>query len=652
MNDDPVAGQDVDHPARVHQVLVGCYCAFTAPSYVGRPCRRCCVVVTAEPQHPSRRRREAAGSRSPRKPAPSASAGSASARLVLLLRGNATFLTVLAVAAALRLVVTFAYQPALLFPDSFGYLARAVPFEVHNERPSGYSLFLRPFVQLTTHPLRPVAVVQHLMAMALAVLGYGFLLRRGLPRWAATLPVLPLLFDPLQLVLEQYVLSDVLFECLVVGACLLVLWRHRPGVAELVLSGVLVGCAGFVRGAGTFLLVVFVVALVCLRVRWVKVVAFALAAILPLGAYAVAFHHTFGRYAVSTAGPRFLYARLAPVVDCRDPQLRLPGYERMLCPRRPVGHRPSTDYFMWGHKRGPQWHVHGPADTSQVQVLKDFDKRVLRAEPIVYARAALTDAARGFTPVRTVQAPGYPASYWLFADHYWSVDTFIDRHVMRPRVRRSTGYSPPAAQFLTTYRHWVFTPGPLLAALLVAAGLAALGVRRARESGDRVAVALLGAACVVPLLTAAGLSGFSWRYQLPQMPLLPLAGALGLAAMIRGPRRGAPNLAPPLRILDRCAAWMADRQLPAPVPALLGEAAEGGSLQGLVAVVAGSVAGCLSGMLAAISGWFAPLSAAVVGVGVALVVLLTLLLARARTRSCVTPSTTARAEAPASRPAS
>ena len=535
---------------------------------------------------------------------------------------HAPFLAVLALGVAVRAVVMVAYRPALIFPDSLGYLVRAAPFQVFDWRPSGYSLFLVPFVHLAgPQPLALVAVTQHLIGLGLAVLGYALLVRRGLPSWGASLAVLPLLLDPLQLVMEHYILSDVLFEALLVGACLLVLWRHRPGVGSLVAAGAFVGCAGFVRGAGTFLLVVFVVALICLRVRWVKVVAFLVAAIVPLAAYAVAHHERYGQYAISSSGPRFLYARLAPVVHCDNPGLELPPYERMLCPSQPVGQRPSTDWYMWGQHQGPGWHVHGPKGTTQLQVLKDFDKRVVRAEPLVYSKAALTDLARGFSPTRTTQVPGYPSSYWLFADHYWSVDTFIHRHVMRPAIRQrfATGYGPSAASFMATYRQWVYTPGPVMAVLLLLAVGATLGLGRARRSGDRVAVGLLAAACLLPLLTSAALSGFSWRYQLPQIPLLPMAGALGLAALVRGRREGGPEPAPPLRVLDR---W----------------AGRSTRLSVLLAASTGAIAAVLFVLMGVASGWFAPLSAVVAGVVLGILLSVTLLLARAHAPSDASPT--------------
>jgi hypothetical protein len=164
-----------------------------------------------------------------------------------------------------------------------------------------------------------------------------------------------------------------------------------------------------------------------------------------------------------------------------------------------------------------------------------------------------------------------------------------------------------------------------MAALLLAAVAASLGLGSARRSGDRVAVALLAAACVVPLLTGAALSGFSWRYQLLQIPLLPMAGALGLAALDRGRPAGRPEPDPPLRLLDRAAGWVAGLPLPARWRTALRHGTGRGSLRVGIAVLAGAVGAVLAGLLAVASGWFAPPAAALGGVTLGLLVLVTLL---------------------------
>src|SRR5215213_536435 len=230
--------------------------------------------------------------------------------LRLIGRTHLLFLIALLGGILIRLVVSVGYRPALLFYDSGGYLARAEDVQLSAARPLGYSLVLWPFRHLAPSTIMPIPVFQHLLGLSLAVAIYAFLVRRGLPAWGATLGSLPLLFDPLQLVLEHYVLSDVVFAALLVAGCLLMLWNPRPGIWLLIAAGLAIGSSAVVRGAGSFLLVVCFVAVVCLRLGWVRVVAFVVGGILPIGVY-VAW------YALTQSGPRFLYARLAPLVRCQ-----------------------------------------------------------------------------------------------------------------------------------------------------------------------------------------------------------------------------------------------------------------------------------------------------------------------------------------------
>jgi Dolichyl-phosphate-mannose-protein mannosyltransferase len=560
------------------------------------------------------------------------------------LRRHRLVVALVALGVLLRLVVMVAYRPALLFPDSFRYLNQAHHFYLSEARPTGYGLVLWPVAHLTGS-LPVITAGQHLIGIALAVGCYAFLVRRGLPPWGAALAVAPLLLDPLQLVLEQYVLTDVVFEALLVLACLALLWHHRPGVKGVLVAGFAVGFAGLTRGAGSFLVVVFLVALLCLRPSWLKVVAFLVAAAVPLAGYASAYYVAHGQFAVVSSGPRFLYARLAPFVHCHAYLDELPSYERSLCPAGRVGERPDTDYFRWGSGEGPAYHVPPSHGMTQVQLIKDFDKRVVRAEPVTYARIVAKDTAGGFVPSRTYEVPGYPASYWLFEDHNWSLDLFptwaTEHHAQYPLRSQ-----PTAARFLTAYRQLVWTPGPLMAVLLLVGVAAAAGVGRARRSGDRVAVGLLVGCCVVPLLTGAAFSGFSWRYQLPQIPLLPVAGALGLAALVRGRPVGVPPSPEPPTILDRWARWVGALQFLGPRRTAVRRAGDGGRLQVTLAVVAGAAGACVSAVLVWASGWATAANAASGGVVVGVLVAVVLLTAWQRGRARRQPGATPQGDTP------
>ena len=142
------------------------------------------------------------------------------------------FAALLVLGAALRAVVFAAYHPALIFPDSVRYLQYAHNFTAGQWsadalRQSGYSVLIIPAMLL--HGLWIVPLAQHLVGLATAVLVYAVLIRFGVRMWLAAVASIPVLFDPLQLVLEQYVLADVWTVFLVVAALVLLVWRRDEG---------------------------------------------------------------------------------------------------------------------------------------------------------------------------------------------------------------------------------------------------------------------------------------------------------------------------------------------------------------------------------------------------------------------------------------
>ena len=98
----------------------------------------------------------------------------------------------------------------------------------------------------------------------------------------------------------------------------------------------------------------------------------------------------------------------------------------------------------------------------------------------------------------------------------------------------------PAADILRSYQlGGGFTPGPLYAVFLGLGVLGALsGLKRRRRAAARLAATGLAGACAlvtlasVVLLVSSDAFEFSWRYQLPAVVMLPLAGALGLTALV------------------------------------------------------------------------------------------------------------------------
>src|SRR5580693_8997910 len=97
-------------------------------------------------------------------------------------------------------------------------------------------------------------LLQRVVGLGMAVALYVVMLRRGVVRWLAALAVAPVLLDAYQLNAEQTIMPDVLFEALVVAALVVLLWQPRPGLALVVIGGLLLGTSAPVRQVGEALI--------------------------------------------------------------------------------------------------------------------------------------------------------------------------------------------------------------------------------------------------------------------------------------------------------------------------------------------------------------------------------------------------------------
>ena len=100
------------------------------------------------------------------------------------------------------------------------------------------------------------------------------------------------------------------------------------------------------------------------------------------------------------------------------------------------------------------------------------------------------------------------------------------------------GYTPPTvrhnlARFLTGYGRWFYVPGPVFAGGLV---LALTGVTVGARRRDKLANAglLFTVSAVLVLIPPALFATFDWRYQLPQLTLIPVAAVIGGRLLLRG----------------------------------------------------------------------------------------------------------------------
>ena len=449
------------------------------------------------------------------------------------LRRHWLITALLVLAAGLRAVVQYAYRPALIFPDSLRYLQVAQRFATGHWspdtiRPSGYSILITPAAAV--HMLALIPLAQHVLGLAEGAMTYAVLVHRGCRRWLAALAAVPVLFDPLQLDLEQYVLSDVLAAFFVVTALVILVWRgNRAGWAAVTASGLLLAAAAVTRVADLVLIVPAVLYLAIVMRPWRRLAMsggiLAGCFLLPVVGYAGWFASSHGQWGLTSYNGTFLYGRVVQFADCTG--MRLPAYERPLCPAQPPAQR-NYDFYMWS-ARSPQWQFRPPPGMTRQAVVLDFSRRVLAHQPLSYLAAVATDAGYGFAPGRGNGPERYPASYLKFQTGfppYAEVETALHSYGRTgPQVQSAL------AAFLTEYGRFCYLPGPVLAAGLLA-GLAGLaGTRRSRRRGVRSADLLFTAGAVAAIVAAAAFAPFDWRYQLPQLTLIPVAAAFGVMAL-------------------------------------------------------------------------------------------------------------------------
>jgi hypothetical protein len=470
-------------------------------------------------------------------------AGAAGARGVAgagwrLVRRHWIFALLLAGGLGLRLLAEVAYRPALLYIDSSKYLDGTA-----GTAPQGYRALLRLLDPAGGFAL--VVAVQHLSGLAMGVGLYAVLRRRPgpghrAPRWVAALAAAPVLLDAYQLQLEQTIMPDVLFETMITAGLVLLLWR-REASARLVAAGALVlGAAATVREIGVVLVVPAVIfAAVAAgggagagvwwrrRAGWAALAAGCFA--LPVLSYMTGAYVTGEHFGLGSNGPGPEYGRAAAAADCTT--LVVPADERALCPSpaqtRALGgidgllHSPASP----GHT------VPVPPGVTRGELLDRFALAVIRQQPERVAWSAVRDSVRLLALTRNGNPQVTPITRWQFQTSYpvyprrYSL-AYFTRLAQRNNSGGHLVAVRPAAAILRGYQlGGGYTPGPLYAAFLAAGVLG--GVLGRRRAGTCAVVTL----AAVILLVSSDAFEFSWRYQLPAVTMLPLAGALGLTVL-------------------------------------------------------------------------------------------------------------------------
>jgi hypothetical protein len=476
---------------------------------------------------------------------------------VTLLRRHWLIAVLLAAGVALRILAQLAYHPALIYVDTLKYLYGAYP----GSEPLGYTAVLR--LVLLAGGLGVVTLVQHLLGLALAVILYVVLLRRGAPPWLSALAAAPVLLDAYQLQMEQMIMPETLFEVMIVAGLAFLLWRPTVTVPFAVAAGLVLGSAAMVKQLGLMLFVPAVIFVLVRAGSWRRSVAMSGALVaaffLPVLGYCTYSYARTGHFWLAHRQP--LTGRLAAAADCAT--LKLPAAARPLCPT------PAEQ------TRGPDWLEHSgqsPLFRTPVEpgtrglLISQLNSAVVHQQPLRVAAAIVADWGRLFVPVRTAGSSATPISRWQFQTSYPTFPPWVDVsragdifvgpqfqvggpfqfRVLRPAYGGRAQVDRPIASFLRTYQlDGGYTPGPLLAlcALAGLGGSAAALIRRRRPDGVVSAAVLLFTVTAATLLLLPDVYEFSWRYQLPALITLPPAGALAASALIarHRARRSAPG---------------------------------------------------------------------------------------------------------------
>jgi hypothetical protein len=450
----------------------------------------------------------------------------------------------LAAGLALRLAAQLAYRPALFYIDTTRYLYHAA-----GNDPVGYRVPLRAI--LLVGNLDTVAAIQHVAGLAMAVIIYAVLLRRGVQRWLAALAAAPLLLDAYQLQMEQTIMPDVWFEALIVAGLALLLWPSGTRWRNIIAAGLTLGTAATIRQVGEILIVPsFIYLLFAMGWRRRAVggaAALCGAFVLPILLYCGISYAVTGHFWLSHSGTTTIYGRVAAAADCST--MRLPAGQRALCPTArqqalgPDGleHDPRSPLKPY-YANLP----HGEAS----RTVSSFNRAVLAQQPLRVVAAVAGDAVKLFALTRATSPGDTPIWRWQFQGHYPTYPPHATQAIISAAAGRFGGGRPvvdlPLASFLRRYQlHGGYAPGPLYALAVLAGLIGSLNVlRRRRSPAERqlTLACLLFFCTAVALLLTSDVFEFSWRYQLPALVTLPPAGALGIAVIVsavRSSRAGA-----------------------------------------------------------------------------------------------------------------
>jgi len=440
-----------------------------------------------------------------------------------------TFLVVLAI--AVRVLATLAFRPALLIPDSFGYLHVGTHPAIEQTRPGGYPILL--FLLSPLHSLLAVTTLQHVLGIAAAIIVYGLLRYWGLPAWGATLAAVPTLFDARQIALESYILPDALFGFVILVAVALLLSKRTPTIWQCALAGLLMAWASVVRGNGAPIMVALVAFMLIRRVGWRAFSASIAAFAVPLAGYVAVFYSAYGQLNITNSSGMFLWSRTMSFANCAvikpPPDLRPLCPERQGVPTTPTPAwsvssllaEPTPGGYLWSEGAFWRHDAHPGINAYNNSLAMRFAEHAIAAQPLSYLRVTgqgvmllflSTDRPDNYLSLNFTATPDVSKLTAKYLAH------------LRGYAHTSRGSHAvqPYAYYMFLYQLPVWFPGVAFFVVLVI-GLAGV-LRRWRRWGGPAALpwAVAAIGVVVPI----ALHEYIYRYAITAVPVACLAAGL------------------------------------------------------------------------------------------------------------------------------
>jgi hypothetical protein len=445
--------------------------------------------------------------------------------------GHRLFIIVLTPAFLLRLDAELGYRWQAWFNDSFQYVQNTVTLNLDPTRVSGYSLWLKLFQVFHTYAI--ITILQHLMALAVAVMIYALARHRfRVPAWLATLATVPMLYDGFGIQLEHLILSDIPFLFVLTLAVTLLLWDPQPSMRRCVFIGLLLGIDDLLRSVALPLLAVFVVYMLIRRISWKRVAAAIVVCLLPVVAYAGAFEIQHGQFAMTDSTGVFLYSRVMTFADCAK-MGTVPASELFLCDPTPPAQRPIAQAYIWTSISPLDRMASTKFSPAPNQLAEKFAVQAIKAQPLSYAKTVFDDTWRVFAWKRTVFPQ--PATYdeYLFGYHSLPIPSW-DEAPLGPYDSYASAYVhgdplthvvAPFANIIRGYQRYIWLPGAVYGLILLA-GLGGMVLAWRRLGGEALLPWTISLALIViPAATAE----FDYRYVLVAVPFACLAAALAFS---------------------------------------------------------------------------------------------------------------------------